>query len=344
MADPTRARFLFSVTALSVIVVGGGVLFWSLIGGAYSLFDSIYFALITVSTVGYSELPRMDLHPPARLVVMGLIVIGVASVAFFQSSLTAVLVEGLIGKAFRRRRMERRIAALTGHTIVAGAGRTGKFVIEELAHTGRPFVVVDLDEGLLVKLSEEHSGKLLYVVGDATDDASLKAAGMERATGLVTALNDDPDNVFVTISARSLNPRARIVSKAVMISTEAKLKKAGADATVSPHRMGGLRLVTEMLRPHTAEFLDSMMRGTGKEQLRFEDVEVTQGARYEGKSLREAPIRDETNVLVVAIRLPEGRFIYNPAADQRLEAGSYVVVLGTRDGVARLRGLLSEPA
>jgi voltage-gated potassium channel len=283
----------------------------------------------------------MDLHPSARIVVMCMIVTGVAVVALFQSSLTAVLIEGIIGKAFRRRRMERRIGALNGHTIVAGCGRTGRFVIHELAASEQPFVVVDHNADELAKLNdEEHGGNLLFVVGDATDDHSLIEAGVERAGGLVTALADDPENVFVTISARSLNPKIRIVAKTVSVGSEGKLVRAGANATVSPHRIGGLRLVTELLRPHTAEFLDSMMRGTGEGQLRFEDVEVRAGTRYEGQSLREAPIREEANVLIVAIRGKDGQFVYNPPADQRIQSGSYIVVLGTRDGVTRLREMM----
>ena len=137
MADNAiRSRFWLSAAILTGVVLGSGLLFWSLEGNAYSLFDSVYFALITVSTVGYSELPRMDLLPTARMVVMGMIVAGVAAVAFFQSSLTAVMVEGVIGRAWRRRIMDRKIAALRGHTIVAGCGRTGRFVIEELVESG----------------------------------------------------------------------------------------------------------------------------------------------------------------------------------------------------------------
>lgn len=342
-SSPTRARFVFSALLLTAVVVGGGAIFWSLEKANYSLFDSIYFALITVSTVGYSELPRMDLHPSARVVVMGLIVTGVAVVALFQSSLTAVLIEGIIGKALRRRRMERRIAALKGHTIVAGCGRTGRFVLQEMAAGGHHFVVIDRDEEELMKLSEEeHGGNLLYVVGDATDDQSLIQAGIERAGGLVTTLADDPDNVFVTISARSLNPKIRIVAKAVNTGSEAKLTRAGANSTVSPHRIGGLRLMTELLRPHTAEFLDTMMRGTGEGQLRFEDVEVRAGTRYEGQTLRQAPIREEANVLVVAIRGRDGHFVYNPPAEQQIQSGSYIVVLGTAEGVKRLREMMGS--
>ncbi|HWA78569.1 MAG TPA: potassium channel protein [Polyangiaceae bacterium] len=343
MADNAiRSRFWLSAAILTGVVLGSGLLFWSLEGNAYSLFDSVYFALITVSTVGYSELPRMDLLPTARMVVMGMIVAGVAAVAFFQSSLTAVMVEGVIGRAWRRRIMDRKIAALRGHTIVAGCGRTGRFVIEELVGSGKPFVVIDQNEKLIEQLQSEHDGKLLYVVGDATDDASLKAAGVERAAGLVTALTDDPENVFVTISTRSLNPSIRIVAKVVAFGAEAKLERAGANATVSPHRIGGLRLVTELLRPHTAEFLDQMMRGTGEGQLRFDDVEVRHGTPYDGKTLREAAIRDKADVLVVAMRGPDGKFVYNPPAETAIRSGSYIVVLGTQTAVSRLREMLGD--
>lgn len=333
---------MLSAALLTSVVVGSGVMFWSLEGTEYSLFDSIYFALITISTVGYSELPRMDLMPMARVLVMFMIVMGVATVAFFQSSLTAVMVEGVIGRAWRRRVMDRKIAALNGHTIVAGCGRTGRFVIEELLSSNKPFVVVDQNEKLLAQFNEEHGGRLLYLVGDATEDQCLKAAGVERASGLVTALTDDPENVFVTISTRSLNPAIRIVSKVVAFGAEAKLERAGANATVSPHRIGGLRLVTELLRPHTAEFLDQMMRGTGEGQLRFDDVEVRKGDAYEGQTLREAAIRDKANVLVVAIRAPDGKFVYNPPAEQPIRSGSYIVVLGTLDGVRRLREMMAD--
>lgn len=342
--DPVRARFVGSAALLTFVVCGSGLLFWLLERSSYSLFDSIYFALITVSTVGYSELPRLELHPGARVLVMVMIVSGVAAVAFFQSSLTAVMIEGVIGKALRRRRMERRIRELNAHTIVAGCGRTGRFVIQELVGSGLDFVVIDRDVQMLEQISAEHGGQVPYVVGDATDDHSLIAAGVARASGLVTALPDDPDNVFVTISARSLNPRLRIVSKAITLGVEAKLERAGANATVSPHRIGGLRLVTELVRPHTAEFLDSMMRGTGEGQLRFDDVEVRGGSRYEGQSLREVPLRTEANVLVVAIRGSDGKFIYNPPAEQRIEPGSYIVVLGTRDGVRRVREMMRPSA
>ena len=338
----TRRRFWVSTLLLTSLVVGSGLVFWRVEGHSYSLFESVYFALITISTVGYSELPRMDLNPSARMLVMGMIVAGVASVAFFQSSLTTLMIEGVIGKAFRRRIMQRRIAALSGHTIVAGCGRTGRFVVEELSANEMPFLIIDRDPDVLEQINADFGGRMAYVVGDATDDHSLSAAGIERAAGLITALSSDPDNVFVTISARSLNPKVRIVAKALSIGVEAKLERAGADAMVSPHRIGGLRLVTELVRPHTAEFLDSMMRGTGEGQLRFDDVEVRRGTRYEGVTLREAPIRAEANVMVVAIRGPDGHFVYNPPAEQRIESGSFIVVLGTREGVRKLRRMLGE--
>jgi voltage-gated potassium channel len=342
MAEPTRVRVASAAILFAVLVVGGGVLLWVMTDHTYSLFESIYFALYTVATVGYGELPGMESSRPARAVAMVLMVTGVAAIAFFQSTLTTMLVEGAIGRVFRRTRMDRRIASLKNHTVVCGCGRTGKFVAEELAAAHLPFVAIDIDEGQLERLNDELGGKLLYVAGDATEDDVLMAAGIERAGGVVAAMPEDRDNLFVTVAARSFNPRARIVAKAVTIGTEAKLQRAGANATVSPHQIGGLRLVTELIRPYTAEFLDSMMRGSGEDQLRFEDVEIRGGGPYEGSRLLDAPIRSEANVLVVAIRRPDGTFVYNPSAEQTLDRGASVVVLGTAEGVRRLREMLGS--
>lgn len=334
MQTPTRLQFFTATALLALVVISGALLLrWSS-HTDYTLFESIYFALITVSTVGYGELPQMASNRAARIIAMLMIVAGVGAVAFFQATMTAVFVQGAIGKAFRRRRMDKKIAALTGHIVVAGAGRTGRFVIEELAASHRPFAVIDLDEPALMRLAEDLPVPLLYVIGNATDDDFLIAAGVERASGLVAALTEDRDNLFVTVSARSLNPGIRIASKAVSTENEAKLVRAGADATVSPHRIGGRRLVTELVRPYTAEFLDRMM--TGNEQLRFEDIEIHKGGLLDGRSLRQSRLRERGNVLVVAVRDAEGNYTYNPPADLVLKPGWHIVVLGQPEEIQTL--------
>ena len=337
MRPVMRYQVMSAFLLLIIVVASGGFAVQILSEGEYTYFESVYFALITVSTVGYGELPHMETHQPSRVATMVMVIAGVVSVAFFQSTLTALLVEGAIGKALRRRRMHNKLASLEGHVIVAGLGRTGRFVVQELMATRHACVVIDMNAERLERATAEYGGRLLYVVGDATDDAVLDAAGITGAKGLVTALADDRDNLFITLSARSLNPRLRIVAQAVTLETEAKLVRAGANTTVSPHRIGGLRLVTELIRPYTAEFLDQMMRDTGEEQLRFEDVLVLPGSPFAGQTLRDAPIREEANVLVVAVRQADGVFIYNPAAKQSLDSGCALVVLGTHAGVQRLR-------
>jgi voltage-gated potassium channel len=267
-----------------------------------------------------------------------LIVAGIGAIALFQSTLTALLVEGVIARAFRRRRMDRRIERLNGHFVVAGCGRTGKFVVEELATVGRDFVAIDRDEALLERLSEEIGGKLLYVVGDATDDHTLSHAGIQRAAGLVAALSDDRDNLFVTLSTRTLNPKARIVTKAVELENEPKIMRAGADAIVSPNRMGGMRLVSELVRPKVMQFLDNMLTVT--KNLRFEEVEIPGDSPWVGHTLRSVPIRDRTNLLVVALHLADGSYMYNPSPDHALDAGTQLIVMGESESVEKLRKLI----
>jgi voltage-gated potassium channel len=336
--DLSIRRVVSLLGLVAGVVVSGGAVLWLIEGGRYSLFDSIYFALITIATVGYGELPEMSRS--ARVVAMVLIVAGVGSIAVFHSSLTALLVEGVIGKSFRRRRMQRRIAALERHVIVAGCGRTGRFVVDDLLAGGEPFVVVDRDLALLESVNEELGGKLLYVAGDATDDHVLVQAGIGRAAGLIAALTDDRDNLFVTLSARAINPKARIVAKVVEPENEPKILKVGADRTVSPHRIGGQRLVSELVRPKATEFLDQVLRVTGK-NLRVDDVELPEASRYAGHTLREARIREHANLLVVAVRERDGAFVYNPPADYALAAGSHLIVIGEADDVAKLRSVLA---
>ena len=338
MREISIRRLASALLLLSGVIVIGGVAIWALGRGTYGLFESIYFSLYTVATIGYAELPHMEELGAIRAVNGLLIISGIGAIAFFQSTLTALLVEGVIGRVFRRRRMENRIAKLDGHFVVAGCGRTGKHVVEELALVGRDFVVIDRDEAVLERIASELRARLLYVVGDATDDHTLTAAGVERAAGVVAALSDDRDNLFVTLSTRTLNPQARIVSKAVELENEPKLQRAGADAIVSPNRMGGLRLVSELVRPRVTAFLDNMLRVT--KNLRFEEVEIPTDSPWVGHTLRSVPIRDRTNLLVVALHLPDDSYMYNPSPDHPLDPGTKLIVMGESTSVEKLRKLI----
>jgi voltage-gated potassium channel len=342
LARPQARHVVSALVALVVIVLLGGTGLWLAGGNEYPLWECLYFALYTVSTVGYAELPHFANHPGIHWVVGLLIVAGVGAIAFFQSALTVMFVEGVIGKAVRRRRMERKIARLSQHVIIAGCGRTGRYVIGELIAGTVPFVVIERDEDTLLNLYEEFP-QVLYIPGDATADNILMQAGADRAKGLVACLSDDRDNLFVTLSVRALNPQARITAKVVDVANETKVVRAGADSTVNPNRIGGKRLASELLRPHVIEFLDEMLKVT-QGQLHFDEVELVEGTSVAGRTLRDVPIRTETNLLVVAVRQPNGTYTYNPSPDERLTVGEKLIVMGLLSDVERLKQMVRPQA
>ncbi len=324
------------------LVVAGSVGYFVLGHGRWDVWDCAYMTVITISTVGFYELGHLREVPGARLLTVGLIVSGVGVLAYMQSNLTALLVEGAIGQAFRRRRMQREIAKLSDHIVVAGAGRTGKHVVEELVATQTPFVVIDRDEAMMLQVSADAcGGKMLYVVGDATADHVLLAAGIERARGVVAALTEDKDNLYVTLSARSLNASARIVSKVVEDDATHKILRAGATAIVNPTMIGARRLASELLRPEVTEFLDLMLRDRDK-NLRFEDVVIPKTSAFVGMALKDTPIRRETGALVVAVRDAGRAFTYNPDPEHVLAEGTTLIVLGEANRVVKLRQLVGS--
>jgi voltage-gated potassium channel len=334
-------RLFVAVGVFAMLVAIGSVGYFGLGHGRWKLVDCAYMTIITISTVGFFELREMGAVPGARALTVTLIVSGVGVLAYMQSNLTALLVEGVIGQALRRRRMQRDIARLSQHIVVAGAGATGRHVIEELALTQTPFVAIDLNENVLQHVSADIcGGKLLYVHGDATEDHVLLAAGVDRARGVVAALTQDKDNLYVTLSARSLNAQARVVSKVVEDEAAAKIVKAGASATVNPAMIGARRLASELIRPAVNEFLDQMLRDKDK-NLRLEEVVVPPGSSFVGVSLKDTPIRRKTRALVLAVRGSDRSFLYNPEPDYVLGEGTTLIVLGETESIVKLRQLVS---
>lgn len=339
MSSPTR-RLLGAVTILVGMLLMGGLAYWLLGHGRWTYSECVYMTTITLTTVGFGELPHMSEVPGARLLTGIVAAFGVGAVAYAQGNVTVLIFEGAFGEAYRRRRMEKSIARLRGHVVVAGAGATGRHVVEELYATKTQFVVIDQNESSMKRISEDFcEGNLLYVLGDATDDHALIAAGVRHARGVVAALTDDRDNVFVTLSARSLNPNARIVSKVIDDPTEAKMMKAGASSVVSPTQIGGRRIASELLRPTVNEFFDQMFRDN--RTLRLEEVTVTPGSTCVGKALKDTLIRKETRLLVIAVKSKD-TFVYNPEPDLVLEVGHTLIVMGEVASVVKLRKLIAE--
>lgn len=335
-------RLVVAILVLMTLVGLGATGFWILGHGRWRYDECLYMTVITLSTVGFGELSQMHEVAGARPLTIALIVSGVGALAYVQGNLTALLVEGVIGQVLRRNRMRKAIASMHRHIVVAGAGSTGKHVIEELVATDSPFVVIDLDLAHLERLSADVAhGKMLYVHGDATDDHILVAAGVERARGVVAALTHDKDNLFVTLSARSLNATARIVSKVVEDQAGPKMLKAGATSCVNPAMIGGRRMASELVRPEVNEFLDQMLRDKTK-NLRIEEAIVPEDSSYVGVSLKDSPIRRETKLLVIAVRHKDRSFIYNPDPEHVLDGGTTLIVMGDTDSVTKLRKILDE--
>jgi voltage-gated potassium channel len=307
--------------------------------------DAAYMTLITLTTVGYTEVTPAGvdrLTPEARVFTMAILLAGMGILLYVFSSATAFIVEGELSDIFRRRNMEKKIAELEGHTIVCGIGHIGRYVIEELIKTLRPFVVVDNNKEEIDRY-RELLGEFLYVLGDASEDVVLQQAGIMRASGLVTTFGDDKMNLFVTLSARNLNPRVRIVARAVDPQSVEKLKRTGADSVVSTNLIGGMRMISELVRPAVVGFLDIMLRDQRK-TLRVEEAKIGEGSELVGMTLGEAAIQERTTMAVVAIRDGQTKeYVYLPAADTILKAGDDLIVMGDVSRLSDLKKLARTP-
>ncbi|MCP4676323.1 MAG: potassium channel protein, partial [Deltaproteobacteria bacterium] len=223
--------------------------------------------------------------------------------------------------------------------IVCGVGTTGAHVVHELVAAKKPFVMIENREERIRDLMESTNlkeGELLYIYGDATEDRILQEAGLEKAQGLVAALPGDKDNLYIILSARQANPGLRIVARATEKDASPKMLRAGADRVVSPNFIGGLRIASEMLRPHVVEFLDTMLRDQDQ-HTRIEQIDLPQDSPLVGQRLADTNIRKATDVLVIAVRNETGEYIYNPGPDTVLSANATLIVLGSVDSIIRLR-------
>ncbi len=335
-----RRRVLVSFSALLLVLTGGTAGYW-LLGSSrwgWDVADCVYMTLVTVTTLGIEALPHYDETPGARLFTSLLLVTGIGTFLYFASSLTALLLEGDLQHAFRRKRMQKLVDTLQDHVIVCGVGQTGRHVVKEMLATRTPFVAVDVSEANLQELAGAgRDARFPYLVGDATSDEMLQRAGVRRARALVAALTDDKDNLYLVVSAREANAKLRIVARAIGQRAPGILEKAGADAVISTNQLGGMRLANEVLRPHVTEFLEEMLRERHI-NLRIEEVSVPPGSPLVGCMLRDAHIRAHTGALVLAVRdISTRAWNYNPGPEERLQSGTVLIVLLPVDALPLLR-------
>lgn len=321
--DPWH-RLRFGLAGLAGVLVAGTAGYLAL---GFPPLDAIYQTVTTVTTVGFREV--RPLSATGQVFTIVLILVGVGTALYNLTLMIEAVVEGQVQELLGRRRMEREIARMSGHVIVCGYGRVGRTITDYVTTAGQSVVVVDKNPELVATIPGH------AVVGNATDDQVLLDAGIERASVLVSALTTDADNLFVTLSARSMRPDLFIVARALVDASESKLTQAGADRVVNPQSIGGKRMAAFVLQPHVAEFLDVVMHD-GSLEFRLEEVAVPAGSPLAGVSLRDAHIRDQTGALILAMRDAGGHFITNPAPETTLVAGHTLIAIGTETQLAAL--------
>jgi voltage-gated potassium channel len=313
--------------ALVVLVLIGMTGFHFLEG--WTWFDSFYMVLTTVSTIGYGEI-----HPlshAGRVFNAFVIVAGVALVLLFFGGAAQALLEFELQSVFGRRRMDREIGRLSGHYILCGAGRVGRSAARELARKPLPFVIIDTDAAKLARYSDEG---WLTLAGDATQAAVLKQAQVERAQGLVASATADAINIYIILTAKSLNPKLKIIARASDDEAEKHLLTAGANHVISPYSFAGYRIAQTFMRPHVIDFFDTAMNR--HLPLEIEEVRVQPGSRVAGQSLESSRIRQETGVIVLAIKGYASDMRFNPSPDEVIHEGDHLIAMGDPEGLRRL--------
>lgn len=298
--------------------------------------ECLYQTSILLTGVGFSDILGSEQHWPLTAFTVVLCFLGLGILLYIVSTITAFVVSGELTDLLEKKSMRMRIEALRDHFVICGGGETGRHVVGEMLATRRPYVVVETSPEALEKLHHEHGADLCFLEADASDDETLRTAGIEHARGLIASLPNDKDNLLVVITARQLNPRLRIISRCIELENAKKLRLAGADAVVSPNMIGGLRMASEMTRPTVVSFLDTMLRD--RRAIRFEEIRLPEGHPLVGKTLAEAGLASMADVNVVAAR-EAGRenFVYNPRGGLALRAGMDMVVIGSPEELEKLR-------
>jgi voltage-gated potassium channel len=319
--------FLIPVCLLTVGTVGYRVIE----GPEWTFFDGFYMTSITLTTIGYGEIPY-PLSTPGRVFTVVLAFSGIFTLFYFATEIIRSVVTGELKEAIGRKRVDQQIADLSGHVIVCGLGRMGRIVSEELDRLGKSFVVIDSSADFLRGLNFNHA---LPLVGDATTDEILRKGGIDRARALITVVASDADNLYITLSARLLNPKLQIVARAEEEEAEAKLRKVGANKVISPYLAGGHRAVQAVFKPTVLHFLEMASRPEFLD-LSFEEISVSAKSTLAGKTVQEARLGEEFGVLLAGILRPSGEVVYAPQANATIEVGAVLIAMGQQKQLTRL--------
>lgn len=312
-----------------------GTIGYLMLESGWDPLDAVYMTVITLTTAGHDDLEMSD---RGRIFTILLLLGGIGVFTYSVTVATTVLIEGQLQNFFRQQRMTRTVDKLSNHYIICGLGDTGVHVLDEMLKAEVDFVGIESEEERLIHLTDTRN--FPYLHGDATDDELLVRAGIANASGLVTCLSRDQDNLFVVISARKLNPHLRIASKAVEDNSPGKLITAGADEVVLPDHIGGLRLASGILQPQLVGFLENITQN--RDGAQFTESVIQKDSPLDGISLKAASIREQTGLVVIAIRDNDRTFLYNPPGDKKMVAGEALLVIANQKQLQILHKLTGD--
>lgn len=315
------------LTIISII----GTVFYSIFEG-FSILEAFYMTIITISTTGFKEV--RPLSEAGMVVTIFIIISGVLTIAYTGGKAAQLIIETQL---FRRKRMSKQVQQLKNHYIVCGYGRMGREVCDTLEENGESFVVIDNDQD---KIDELIAKGFLFIQGDGASDETLMQAGIDKAKGLAAVVKSDAENIFITLSARLLKKDLFVVARAIEERTESKLLKAGADRVVKPYELGGKRIVHLLLKPGVTDFIEGVARKKGID-IHLEEILIQGPCSLVDKTLAESPLRKDLNVMVIAISKGNGKFIYNPRSNEKIQIGDKLIVIAETDNLTKLNKLVS---
>lgn len=331
----SQILFIFGLIVSSILV---GTVGYIMIEN-YSFLDALYMTVITITTVGFKEV--RELSAAGKIFTIYLIVTNIGIFFYGATKIVHLIIEGEFRNFFKYYNMNKSIANLENHVIICGYGRNGKQVCLELYDDKIPFIIIEKNPNIIEEIRDE--GKFLFIEGDSTEEIVLLEAGIRKARAIITTLPEDPDNVYVVLTARELNPNILIISRASLESSESKLKRAGANNVIMPEKIGGAHMAALVSKPDIIEFI-AHLTGQGSDiNITFEEIPLADiSDEYQNKTIRDLDVRNKTGANIIGLKLEGGKYIINPAPETPINIRAQIIVLGNSEQIRRFRKLICK--